>query len=72
MKKRGTKIRADKLMIVEAPTNWEAMFGKDPEGPEVQAFLNRVLATEMRRKQTRKSAPAKPKRIEKKRYPPHT
>lgn len=46
MKKRSARIRADKLIVVNAPPNWNAMFSKDLEGPEVQAFL----AAEMRRK----------------------
>lgn len=33
-----------RIVAVAAPVGWDRMFKKDPEGPEIQAFLNAALA----------------------------
>lgn len=33
-----------RIVAVVAPVDWDKMFRKDPEGPEIQAFLNAALA----------------------------
>jgi hypothetical protein len=41
-KSRETII-ADRVIAVTAPPNWDEMTKDDPAGPEVQAFLHRML-----------------------------
>lgn len=33
-----------RIVAVAAPIGWDKMFKKDPEGPEIQAFLDAALA----------------------------
>lgn len=33
-----------RIVAVAAPVGWDRMFKKDPEGPEIQAFLSAALA----------------------------
>ena len=33
-----------RIVAVAAPIGWDKMFKRDPEGPEIQAFLNATLA----------------------------
>jgi hypothetical protein len=41
--KRVERFLIERVIPVSAPPNWAEMFDKDPEGPEIQRFLNGVL-----------------------------
>ncbi len=48
--KLPTELLFDRVIAVVAPPGWEKLSQKDPEGPEIQAFLNGVLKAANRAK----------------------
>ena len=64
MKKRNSRpISVNRVIAVAAPAGWEEMFRRNPEGPEIQAFLNAALheanTEEQRTRQRKKGTAAK-------------